>query len=42
MPFRLLSLHYATAVLLRLPAIVFDISATQVSRMTDLSFRKGR
>ncbi|KAJ9100347.1 hypothetical protein QFC20_005480 [Naganishia adeliensis] len=29
MPFRLLSLHYATAVLLRLPAIVFDISATQ-------------
>ncbi|KAJ9093561.1 hypothetical protein QFC19_008288 [Naganishia cerealis] len=29
LPFRLLALHYATAVLLRLPAIVFDISATQ-------------
>lgn len=29
MPARLLALHYATAVLLRLPAIVFDISATQ-------------
>ncbi|KAJ9100562.1 hypothetical protein QFC21_003605 [Naganishia friedmannii] len=37
LPFRLLALHYATAVLLRLPAIVFDISATQRLDFSPLS-----
>ncbi|GHJ87170.1 hypothetical protein NliqN6_3572 [Naganishia liquefaciens] len=40
MPARLLALHYATAILLRLPAIVFDISATQ--RLDFSPLAKGR